>query len=203
MAFQLKIISLILPSALSNFPFLKYCPSPLPLPLPYFPLCSRPLSSLSFLLTLSHVLRSFQAIFGLLLLLLQLLVAVIVVMVLLILCMVMVILHFCAPELHWPVRHVSFHRTHSLLLSLHLVMIPLPPFLCPFSLTSATCKGHGPRAASVKVRSDGGAVGGREVGSVGGRDAHIVHHITSRKRRRRTGRLMSRKESRNRRRLTG
>ena len=130
-------------------------------------------------------------IFGLLLLLLQLLVAV--VMVLLVLCMVMVILHFCAPELHWPVRHVSFHRTHSLLLSLRLVMIPLPTFLCPFSLTSATSQGHGPRAASVKVRSDGGAVGGREVGGVGGRDAHIVHHIarSSRKTRRRTGRLMS------------
>ena len=48
-------------------------------------------------------------------------------------------------------------------------------------------------------------MGGREVGSVGGRDTHIVHHIprSSRKTRRRIGRLVSRKKSRKWRRLVG
>ena len=48
-------------------------------------------------------------------------------------------------------------------------------------------------------------MGGREVGSVGGRDTHIVHHIprSSRKTRRRIGRLVSRKKGRKWRRLVG
>jgi hypothetical protein len=130
---------------------------------------------------------------------------VVIVIVLLILGMVMVLLHFCAPAFHWPARQVSFHRTHGLLLSLHLMMIALPTSPCLFSLTSATSQEHGRRAASVIVRSDGGAVGGREVGRVQGRDAYIVQHIARsiRKTRRRTGRLVSRKRRRERQRLTG